>query len=108
MRTNKLLKPANRLKFYKRLLEVVCKDPRIECGYCHFIERVYHIEFGGDDTEIFWCGHIGNLPELLHYRPLYKFNSEFWFPRTAKGWEKRIAILEKVIFNMENNLNYYL
>lgn len=114
---SRLLNSFNRLRFYKTLLKVVCKNPSVKCGYCMYLVPTYHKEFKeyainvsrtsnkGWEADLYTC--LDYLPELMYYRPKGKSNCEHWFPKTPKGWEKRIGILEKIISNMEKDLNYY-
>lgn len=90
--------PALRLEFYKKLLDVVCKDPSVEDGYCHFIDKIV------EDYSFYVITKIKlYAPELAVYMPedLYVH----WFPCTKEGWQKRIDILVKIINKMEKSLN---
>lgn len=103
---NKLSIPANRLKFYKKLLEVVCEDPSVKHGYCFYLSKAYRMTFSGTGLfESLCISGMENLPELTQYRPFFKHDGEYWFPCTAKGWEKRISILEEIIKDMEKGLH---
>lgn len=103
---NKLSIPANRLKFYKNLLEVVCEDPDVKCGYCAYLSKAYRMTFPETGLLERLCNSgMENLPELTQYRPLGKHDNEYWFPCTTKGWEKRISILEKIIKDMGKGLH---
>lgn len=102
---NKLSIPANRLKFYKKLLEVVCEDPSVKRGYCFYLSKAYRMTFSGSGlSESVFNSGLEKLPELIKYRPKGKTNLEHWFPCTTKGWEKRISILEEIIKDMGKNL----
>lgn len=87
-----------RLQFYKRLLKVVCDDPDVDFGFCYYI---YNITLKSGNAKT--CTNMEyNFPELWAKKPeRIIFPSEYWFPRTSKGWEKRIALLEEVIHEME-------
>ena len=82
-----------RLKFYKRLLKVVCEDPDVSCGFCHYIFDMSSMYY--DDME-------KNFPELWAKKPIRQWNAVYWFSCTYRGWKKRIALLEEVIHEMEN------
>lgn len=106
MNKTKLCIPANRLKFYKKLLKVVCEDPSVEMGYCNYLSMVYRMVFRDTlSLEASINARMENLPELTQYRPFGKHDNEYWFPCTTKGWEKRISILEKIIRDMEKGLH---
>ena len=106
MNRNKLSIPANRLKFYRKLLKVVCEDPIVDYGYCAYLSEAYRRTFPGSPFlgGIYNSG-MENLPELIQYRPFGRYNCEHWFPCTTKGWEKRISILEEIIKGMEKGLH---
>lgn len=88
-----------RLRFYKRLLKVVCEDPSVGRGLCYYI---YQITFKSGNPRI--CSEMKYIfPELYAKKPKkVKYYTEYWFSLTYKGWEKRIALLEEVIHEMEN------
>lgn len=92
------MRKKERLNFYKRLLKVVCEDPSVDVGFCHYIFEMTSkskkpIDY--DDIE-------KKLPELWAKKPIRGWNSLYWFSCTYNGWEKRIALLEEVIHEMEN------
>ena len=93
------MKKRERLSFYKRLLEVVCEDPSVDRGLCHYIYEITKKK----GSAITSREMKRELPELWAKKPIrILFFLEYWFPVTHKGWEKRIALLEEVIHEMEN------
>lgn len=99
---NPLSSPAFRLKFYKELLKDVCEDHITWFGYCYYLDTTFlHLK------GYFGSFKMSDLPELNYYKPKKFVDKAYWFPRTAKGWEKRIAILVEIIANMEEHLNHY-
>lgn len=88
--------PALRLEFYKKLLDVVCKDPSVDDGYCHFIDKIVE-----DDS--FYVIQMLKIyaPELAAYMP--EDFHVYWFPCTKEGWQKRINILVEIINKMEKS-----
>jgi hypothetical protein len=86
-----------KLKFYKELLEVVCKDPDTSVGFCYYIsyemgnfyiingmEKIY--PYTDRDS---WSELYSRLPEAGAY--------EYCLPPTPAGWRKRIEILHNLI-----------
>ena len=93
--------PTLRLEFYKKLLDVVCKDPSTKFGYCYYIcEKLLH----RTHYEFYIMEH---LPELAAYKTPYEERYTgypfHWFPCTKAGWQKRINILVKIINKMEKS-----
>lgn len=88
--------PALRLKFYKKLLDVVCKDPSVDDGYCLFIAKITE----DDSYDVIQMIEI-YAPELAAYMPTDFY--VYWFPCTKEGWQKRINILVKIINKMEKS-----
>lgn len=82
---------AQRHKFYKHLLEKVCNDPTTFYGLCYYISTMGVYAY---DSKYF----RQYLPELWNLGPAKKHKeSVYWFPNTPKGWQKRIALIEKCI-----------
>jgi len=83
-------------KFYKELLRRVCEDPYTGYGLCYYINKMH---LWCRDNNIEWYCPYKYLnavaPELWALKPNH--NRDYWFARNTKGWEKRIAILEKII-----------
>lgn len=83
-------------KFYKELLRRVCKDPDTNYGFCFYIKQMRE---WCETNNIEWDNPYYNLglvaPELYALKPKHK--GDYWYPCTPKGWEKRIALLEKII-----------
>lgn len=90
-----------RHKFYKEVLKYVCKDPDVDYGLCYAIGRVawrmYLVDGVIPRRQYFILSNIKELEELYSLRPAGVETGGFWFPLTKKGWEKRIALLEKAI-----------
>lgn len=76
-----------RHQFYKKLLKLVCIDPAVDFGLCHYC-RLLGINV--------YCNMDKLLPELYSFKPKHT-HSDYWFSRNAKGWEKRIEIIQKCI-----------
>lgn len=92
------MKKKERLEFYKRLLEVVCKDPSVHRGLCHYIYEITEKKGSAiTSTEM-----KRELPELWAKKPMrIMYFFQYWYPLTYKGWEQRIALLEEVIHELE-------
>lgn len=104
MKTNKFTieelsnSTALRLKFYKKLLDVVCKDPSVDDGYCHFISKIIVDQYYYVIIKIKLYA-----PELAVHMSENLFMH--WFPCTKAGWQKRINILVEIINKMEKSVN---
>lgn len=89
-------------KFYKELLRRVCEDPDTNWGFCFYIKNMRD---WCNDNNTPWMNPYYYLdavaPELAALEPKHK--GDYWYPRTYKGWEKRIALLEKIIHKLESN-----
>lgn len=73
---------------YKKLLKIVCDDPRVDEGMCFYLwQRPFDID-------------IDLLPELDQYRPLDCCES-YWAPCTYEGWETRIEWIVQAIKDTE-------
>ena len=85
------MKPSkieDRHKIYKLMLKRAINDPCVNYGFCFLL---YTLFLDGITVD----SDINSYPELMRFRP--KGYRGFWFPRTTKGWEKRIEILIKCI-----------
>ena len=76
---------------YTQLLKVVCAEPRVDKGMCHYL--IFLLDQDGRMPP-HWSWLRGNekmllLPELDKHRCSYK-GSGYWAALTYKGWEKRI------------------
>lgn len=99
------LTKAERKRFYKKLLQIACKDPSVLFGYCFYIDNT--AEALGGKYEKILDYHICNsdflvheLPELVKIKPKDRAMFGYWFDNTHKGWEIRINKLHKIIQSM--------
>jgi hypothetical protein len=84
--------------FYKRLLKVVCEDPRINLGLCWFMTRVKGHSLPQSFYPYFDKSLKKHLPELHSMIPKDSdFVGIYWFKLSQKGWKKRIEIIEECI-----------
>lgn len=99
------LTKAERKRFYKKLLHIVCKDPSVLVGFCYYVEDAA-VELGGKFQDII-DDHICDsdfivyeLPELVKIKPKDRPMYGYWFDNTAEGWNIRIRKLHKIIQSM--------
>jgi hypothetical protein len=100
------LTPQQRLLVYKELLKVVCKDPSVKHGMCHYL---YTLLDNSNKMPIEWHYYTGltkmrYLPELNKYRGNISSHWGYWAPITEKGWEKRIGWIEQAIIDVKNKI----
>lgn len=101
-----ILSQEQRLFFYKKLLDEVCKDPRVHFGFCYYVPWTLVDMEGKYRTA--YRRHIFSeelikqeLPELYAIKPAKRPYSMFWYPPTEAGWQTRINKLYKIIKTME-------
>ena len=94
-----------RKRFYKKLLKIVCADPRVDHGFCWFIEHA--AKASCEEIEELYGDYIFDgdfiqfqLPELFRIKPADKQPYDYWFPLTKEGWETRINKLHNIIQRM--------
>ena len=99
------LTKAERKKFYKNLLKIVCNDPSTNHGFCWYIEAA--AKASGEEIEelyddyIFDCDFIQfELSELFRIKPKDKESYSYWFNCEKEGWTKRINKLHNIIQQM--------
>lgn len=80
-----------RNKFYRKLLKAVCEDPSTDFGICYYALKL------GEPLYPATYYFKESFPELYELKPKKNFDRHYWFARTSKGWEKRIALIEKAI-----------
>ena len=96
---------AERKKFYKNLMKIVCADPSVQKGFCWYIEDAATLT-GKDILDlhgdyIFEDEFIQEqLPELYRIKPKNKFGYDYWFSCTKEGWQTRINKLYNIIQSM--------
>ena len=96
---------AQRLSFYKELLNVVCEDECTDFGFCYYITIHMRHWYWGNRVNRIYAFDVHdfekNLPELYAIRPTSKKVGGYWFPCTHGGWQKRIDRLVSIINKME-------
>lgn len=99
------LTKAERKKFYKKLMKIVCADPHVSHGFCYYLEAA--AKASGEDIEelygdyIFDCDFIQfELTELFRIKPKSKQPYSYWFGQNKEGWETRINKLYNIIQSM--------
>ena len=123
-------KQQEQLGYYKQLLETVCNDSDTCVGFCYYIiemifsnsclkEKADKVKHSKDYMEKLF-------PELYAYKPKQLVDEKgkvhkkrtfydgtiihpdaynvYWFACNRTGWKKRIAILEKVIKELDKAL----
>jgi hypothetical protein len=96
--TKRIKDLCKRLEIYKKLLKVVCNDPRTLEGFCYYLNTPFF------DKDI----NIRDLSELTYKCHNHRAftNRAYWFSTDKKGWEIRINILCEVIIELEEEVTY--
>lgn len=101
-----ILSHEQRLFFYKKLLDEVCKDSRTHFGFCYYVpcalldmEGKYRTAYNRHIMSEQLIKH--ELPELYAIKPQRCRYPNYWYSPTASGWQTRINKLYKIIKTME-------
>ena len=100
------LTKAERKKFYKKLMKIVCADSCVYHGFCYYIDAAA-IQTSKEIEDLygeytFDCDFIQDqLPELFRIKPKSKPEAwSYWFAQTNQGWQTRINKLYNIIQSM--------
>ena len=102
------LSKHNRLKVYKELLDIVCRDPKTHYGFCYYIDQAPSFVRTYLNSRFWMTIDVikYELPELYSLKPArtWEINTGYWFAPNVPGWNRRIKLLWQMINKMEKEL----
>lgn len=94
------LTKAQRKSIYKKVLKAACEDERVIFGWCFYfrklIEKLYGISYFPSYLVV---KTFPEFAKLETFRTTENWD-DYWWPTTAKGWQKRIKLFHNMIETM--------